>query len=34
MKLSERIKKYRQDHNLTQNEFATMLFVSKQAVSK
>ncbi len=34
MKLSERIKKYRQEHNLTQEQFATMLFVSKQAVSK
>lgn len=34
MKLSERIKKYRQEHNLTQEQFASMLFVSKQAVSK
>ncbi|MBQ8293202.1 MAG: helix-turn-helix transcriptional regulator [Bacilli bacterium] len=34
MKLSERIKKYRQDNNLTQEQFASRLFVSKQAVSK
>lgn len=34
MKLSERIKKYRQENNLTQEQFASMLFVSKQAISK
>lgn len=34
MKLSERIKKYRKDNKMTQSEFAELLFVSKQAVSK
>lgn len=34
MKISERIRKYRKENNLTQSEFASMLFVSKQAVSK
>lgn len=34
MKLSEYIKKYRKENNLTQLEFAEKLFVSKQAVSK
>lgn len=34
MKISERIKKFRKDNNLTQSEFAEMLFVTKQAVSK
>lgn len=34
MKLSERIKKYRLDNNMTQQELADKLYVSKQAVSK
>lgn len=34
MKLSEQIKKYRKENNLTQEQFASKLFVSKQAVSK
>lgn len=34
MKLSDRIKKFRKDNNLTQSDFAGMLYVSKQAVSK
>lgn len=34
MKLSDRIKNYRKEHNLTQTEFANQLYVSKQAVSK
>lgn len=34
MKLSERIKKYRNDNSITQQELANMLYVSKQAVSK
>lgn len=34
MKISERIKEYRKVNNLTQSEFASMLYVSKQAVSK
>ena len=34
MKLSDRIKKYRLDNNMTQQELADKLYVSKQAVSK
>src|SRR5690554_5502696 len=34
MEIGNRIKKYRKDNNLTQSEFANMLHVSKQAVSK
>jgi transcriptional regulator with XRE-family HTH domain len=34
MKLSERIKQFRKENNLTQDSLAKMLFVSKQAVSK
>lgn len=34
IKFSERIKKYRNDNNLTQTDLANILFVSKQAVSK
>ena len=32
--LSEKIKKYRLDNNLTQEEFAAKLFVTRNAVSK
>ena len=32
--LSEKIKKYRVDNNLTQEEFAAKLFVTRNAVSK
>ena len=32
--LSEKIKKYRADNNLTQEEFAAKLFVTRNAVSK
>lgn len=32
--LSEKIKEYRKNNNLTQSELASMLFVSKQAVSR
>ena len=34
MKLSEQIKKYRKDNNMTQTDFAKKLYVSKQAISK
>lgn len=34
MKLSEQIKKYRKDNNMTQTDFANKLYVSKQAISK
>ena len=34
MKLSERIKQFRKENNLTQDSLSKMLFVSKQAVSK
>ena len=34
MKLSERIKQFRKENNLTQDSLAKMLFVSKQAISK
>lgn len=34
MKISERIKEYRKQNHLTQSEFASKLYVSKQAVSK
>ena len=34
MKISERIKQFRKENNLTQSEFAEMIFVTKQAVSK
>ena len=32
--LSEKLKKYRADNNLTQEEFASLLFVTRNAVSK
>ena len=32
--LSEKIKKYRLDNNLTQEEFASLIFVTRNAVSK
>ena len=32
--LSEKLKKYRTDNNLTQEEFAAKLFVTRNAVSK
>ena len=32
--LSEKLKKYRADNNLTQEEFAANLFVTRNAVSK
>lgn len=34
MRLSERIKKYRKDNNMTQTDLANKLYVSKQAISK
>ena len=34
MKLSDYIKQYRKENNLSQTAFAKQLFVSKQAVSK
>lgn len=34
MKVSERIKKYRIDNHITQQELADILYVSKQAISK
>lgn len=34
MKISERIKKYRKDNNLTQTDLANKLYVTKQAISK
>ena len=34
MKISERIKKYREENHITQQELADKLYVSKQAISK
>ena len=34
MKLSDYLKKYRKENNLTQSDLAEKLFVSKQAISK
>ena len=34
MKISERIKKYREENPITQQELADKLYVSKQAISK
>lgn len=34
MKLSQRIRKYRQENDMTQTEFAAKLYVSKQTISK
>ena len=34
MEIGDRIKQYRKEHNLTQEEFARKIHVSKQAVSK
>lgn len=34
LEFKDRLKKYRQDNNLTQEEFAEKLFVSRQAISK
>ena len=34
MKISERIKKYREENHITQQELANKLYVSKQAISK
>ena len=34
MKLADYLKQYRKENNLTQQELADKLFVSKQAVSK